>query len=402
MDELQHPQQRYHHGKPSEATIYAGMIGIGCTIGLRRMMRISRGITEAELEHTVNWHFSLDGLQAANDRVVRLMDRLELPNLARRLPDRLHTSSDGQKFEVRVDSLNANYSFKYFGKEQGVAAYTFRDERDLLWYSTVFSSAERESAYVIDGLMHNEVVKSDIHSTDAFGFSELVFAVSHLLGFSYAPRFKNLKRQRLYIFKSRKGSDRSAWKIKPAGYADDEIVIQQWDDILRLIATIKLKEVTASDLFRRLNSYSKQHALYQALKAFGQVPKSLFILQLIDDPVLRQAIEKQLDRIEHVHRFTRAVSFGNPREFLQAEKEDQEMAEACKRLIKNCIICWNYLYLSQRLEEIEDAASREAFLDAVAHGSAISWQHINLLGEYDFSDEKLRDSVGIRPPKLAS
>jgi TnpA family transposase len=65
---------------------------------------------------------------------------------------------------------------------------------------------------------------------------------------------------------------------------------------------------------------------------------------------LRQAIEKQLDRIEHVHRFTRAVSVGNPREFLEAEKEDQEMAEACKRLIKNCIICWNYLYLSQKLE----------------------------------------------------
>ena len=49
-----------------------------------------------------------------------------------------------------------------------------------------------------------------------------------------------------------------------------------WDDILRLIATIKLKEVTASELFRRLNSYSKQHAPYHALKAFGQIPKSLF------------------------------------------------------------------------------------------------------------------------------
>ena len=312
------------------------------------------------------------------------------------------TSSDGQKFEVRFDSLNANYSFKYFGKEQGVAAYTFRDERDLLWYSTVFSAAERESAYVIDGLMHNEVVKSDIHSTDTFGFSELVFGVSRLLGFSYAPRFNNLKRQRLYIFKSRQGLDRSAWKIKPAGYIDDELAIQHWDDILRLIATIKLKEVTASDLFRRLNSYSKQHALYQALKAFGQILKSLFILRLIDDPALRQAIEKQLDRIEHTHRFTRAVSVGNPREFLQAEKEEQEMAEACKRLIKNCIICWNYLYLSQKLEDTEDAASREAFLEAVANGSAVSWQHINLLGEYDFSDDKLQDTVGIKPPKLAN
>ena len=26
--------------------------------------------------------------------------------------------------------------------------------------------------------------------------------------------------------------------------------------------------------------------------------------------------------------------------------------------------------------------------------------HINMLGEYDFSDEKLQDSFGIRPPKL--
>jgi hypothetical protein len=93
---------------------------------------------------------------------------------------------------------------------------------------------------------------------------------------------------------------------------------------------------------------------------------------------------------------------GNPREFLQAEKEEQEMAEACKQLIKNCIICWNYLYLSQKLEDTEDTASREAFLEAVANGSAVSWQHINLLGEYDFSDEKLQDSVGIKPPKLAA
>ena len=300
---------------------------------------------------------------------------------------------------MRVDSLNANYSFKYFGKEQGVAAYTFRDERDLLWYSTVFSAAERESVYVIDGLMHNEVVKSDIHSADAFGFSEMVFTLSHLLGFSYAPRFKNLQRQRLYIFTSRTRLDRSSFEIKPAGYADEEIVIQQWDEILRLIATIKLKEVTASDLFRRLNSYSKQHALYRAEGVWTDSEIAVY------SPghrrsVLRQAIEKQLDRIEHVHRFTRAVSVGNPREFLEAAKEDQEMAEACKRLIKNCIICWNYLYLSQKLEEIKDTADREAFFDAAAHGSAAAWRHFNLLGEYDFSEEKLRDSVGIRLPKL--
>lgn len=86
-----------------------------------------------------------------------------------------------------------------------------------------------------------------------------------------------------------------------------------------------------------------------------------------------------LHGVEHVHRFARAVSVGNPREFLQAEKEDQDMAEACKRLIKNGIICWNYLYLAQKLAEIDDLAQRAEFLKALTHGSAAAWGHINLL-----------------------
>ncbi len=36
----------------------------------------------------------------------------------------------------------------------------------------------------------------------------------------------------------------------------------------------------------------------------------------------------------------------------------------------------------------------------MAHGSAAAWGHLNLLGEYDFSEDKLQDSVEIKPPKL--
>ena len=49
-------------------------------------------------------------------------------------------------------------------------------------------------------MMHNDVVKSDIHSTDTHGYTEAVFGIMHLLGFSFAPRIKNLKSQRLYAF----------------------------------------------------------------------------------------------------------------------------------------------------------------------------------------------------------
>ncbi|MEA3385692.1 MAG: Tn3 family transposase [Thermodesulfobacteriota bacterium] len=100
-----------------------------------------------------------------------------------------------------------------------------------------------------------------------------------------------------------------------------------------------------------------------------------------------------------MYRFTRAVAVGNPREFTQAEKEAQEIAEACNRLIKNCIICWNYLYLSQKLAQTETKERKDRLLGAITSHSVVSWAHINLLGEYDFSDDKLQDSVGILPPK---
>lgn len=399
LDEFNHYKQSHNRSKPTKKTFIAGIVAIGCDIGMGKILKISRDINHSQLENTVNWFFYPEGLHAVNDRLLQFMNDLELPNIYRKTENALHTSSDGQKFEVRGDSLNSNYSFKYFGKGKGVSVYSFIDERHLLFYSTVISAAERESAYVIDGLMHNDVIQSKIHSTDTHGYSESIFGAMHLLGFSYAPRIKNFKRQSLYLFKNRKDTDRSQWKVTPSGYINSELIENNWDDILRLIATIKLKETTASDLFRRLNSYSKQHPLYAALKAFGRIPKSIFILRYIDDVELRQVIEKQLNKIESSHRFSRDISIGNGREIIQCEKQEQEIAESCKRLIKNAIVCWNYLYLTQKIADEKDLDSKKRFLQSIAAGSVVSWSHVNLLGEYDFSDEKLKDSIGIKHQK---
>lgn len=391
---FEHWQQTHIRQVVSRPALLAGIMGLGCGIGVRKMARISSQVTESELEHAVNWRFSLDNIRTANDAVVKAMDEMDLPNIYRKEADKLHTASDGQKFEVRGESLAASRSFKYFGQGQGVSAYTFVDERHMLWHSLMISAADRESAFVIDGLMCNDVIKSDIHSTDSHGYTEAIFGMTHLLGFSFAPRIKGIGKQTLYIFKP-KNQTRDDWAIKPEKTINEALIRENWDALLRLVATIKLKENTASDIFRRLNSYSRQHALYQTLKAFGQIIKSLFILRYVDDLDLRQAIERQLNKVELANRFTRAVAVGNPREFIQAEKEEQEIAEACNRLIKNSIICWNYLYLARQLEKASDAESRENLRRAIAAHAPMAWAHINMLGEYDFSDEKLRDALGI-------
>ena len=67
-----------------------------------------------------------------------MIDQLALPNVYRTDETHLHSSSDGRKVTVDVDSLMSTYSFKYFGKDKGVTVYTFIDERQLLFHSTVF------------------------------------------------------------------------------------------------------------------------------------------------------------------------------------------------------------------------------------------------------------------------
>ncbi|WP_157140192.1 Tn3 family transposase [Roseibium aggregatum] len=106
------------------------------------------------------------------------------------------------------------------------------------------------------------------------------------------------------------------------------------------------------------------------------------------------------NKVELANRFTRAVAVGSPREFIFTLQEDQQIAEACNRLIKNAIICWNYLYLETRLRAADPETRAEMMKTIKAH-SPQSWAHINMLGEYDFSDKKLADCFDILPLKTS-
>ena len=44
---------------------------------------------------------------------------------------------------------------------------------------------------------------------------------------------------------------------------------------------------------------------------------------------------------------------------------------------------------------------RKRLLDIIETHSPQSWGSFNMLGEFDFSDEKLQDTTGVLPPKKA-
>lgn len=368
--------------------IYAALIGLGCNLGVRKMGKISKGIGANKLDYTVRWYFSKENLDEANRRILHVINNLSLPKIYNKNKDQLHTSSDGQKFSVGVPSLHSRYSYKYFGFGKGVSAYSFVDEQNKLFYSTIISTSEREAGYVLDGLMHNEEIESNIHSTDTHGYSEIIFAVCNSLDILFAPRIKNYKNQLLYTFKdeNRKSYLKKNYQILPSKnmHIDEAIITQQWDNILKLLCSIKLKESKASEILGRLSTYSKQHPLYKALKELGRIHKTIFLLRYLNETPLRQEIEKQLNKVELSHQFAKAVFFGNNQEFKVGTKEEQEIALSCRHVIQNAIILWNYLFISDKISKSKTKEEHSKILAQLKYSSVMTWQHINLHGEYDF------------------
>ena len=397
-----HHTRTLHHRAPKLNALYASIIGYGCNISIPKMAKISKGISVHDIDHIRTWYLSPDMLQEANDAVLAFTESLDIPKVFRNNPDKNHTASDGQKFNLSVDSLNSGYSFKYFGLGRGVSRYSFVDESHRLFYTTVINANEREAAYVIDGLMHQEVIQSDIHSTDTFGYSEVIFALTHLLGFMFAPRIKNFKDQQLYAFEPKKLYRENGYTLLPVKQINTQIIEEQWDQILRLVITIKERRVSASQLLKRLTSYSRKHKLYRALREFGRIIKTRFLLTYIDDVSLRQQIEKQLNKVENANKFSKAVFFGNSGEFFYATKEEQDIASNALRLIQNSIICWNYLYFSNLIAKEKDPEQQHKIINALKNGSIVHWQHINFYGEYDFTEKPIEDEFDMDAIKALS
>ena len=396
LKELKHYQPYYRKQRPANNVFFANIMAYGCNLGVEKMAKVARSITTTELENTANWYFDLDNIRKATDTINNFMDKLELPNLFRKKKGELHTSSDGQKIGVAADwTIDAHYSFKYFGRGKGVTSYAFIDERFIPFYSTVINTTEREAIYVVDGLLHNERIRSTMHSTDTHGYSEAVFGLMDLLDFGFAPRIARLHKQQLYSFKKRATYLEKVYQVLPSGYINTHLIAENWDAILRLVVSVQLKHCTASQIFKRLNSYSRQHPVYQALKEYGKIIKSVYLLRFIDSLELRQAIQKQLNVIELANRFSSAVSVANGGEMIFSTHREQLISDACKNLIKSAITCWNYLFLTRHIQQINSVKEKLELIEHIKAGTAIAWRHIYFNGLFDFSDEYLMDSFNL-------
>ncbi len=56
------------------------------------------------------------------------------------------------------------------------------------------------------------------------------------------------------------------------------------------------------------------------------------------------------------------------------------------------------MYLSQKMNGTSSDAEKDTMNKTIKNGSVITWQHINLQGEYDFSEENLKNPIEFQLP----
>ena len=387
MQNFVHKRNRNVSRAVDEKLMLASIIALGCNIGPRAMIKCSEGISDSSLLTTIEHRMTPDNLRRANQFLTEKIENLSLSAVFQFDANTLHSSSDGQKLHVDGESLMASRSFKYFGSESGITRYPFVDERHRMLDTFVFSAALREATYVLDGLVGN-LGEKRMHSTDTHGYTDALFGVTNVIGIQFAPRIKGIERLGLYGTRSISQYKKNGYLIRPTSNIQWSKIEPYWNDILRLVITILSGKASASQIFRRLNSYSK-NPLYTALKEFGRIAKTNFVLEYIDNLEFRQRIQKQLNLGEQANSFFKAVFWARGHRLRINRTGDEERYLLSAQLIQNCVVLWNYLYVTNLLAQLPPGEERNSVIQQIRLGQMLAWGHVNFSGEFDFRKKKV-------------
>jgi len=380
---FEHVLGRYRKQVADDRVIIACLIAWGTNMGLGRMGEIS-DISFDALSRTTENFLRIETLKAANERVSNAIASLAIFRQYD-VGGLLHSSSDGQKFETALPSFHARHSAKYFGLGKGLVAYTLVANHVPL-NARLIGAHDHESQFVFDLLFNNTTeIQPEVHSTDTHGTNQVNFALLSIFGYQFAPRYASLQenvRTALYGFQH--PSQYGDVPLKPIRKLNTALIIEEWDNLVRIFVSLALKTTTQSIIVSKLNAYTRKNKTRQALWEYDNIISSLYLLDFVDSPLLRKNVQRALNRSENYHQLRRAVSYANFGKLRFRNEEDQQVWHECSRLLTNCIIYHNTMILS-RLWAHKEAAGDTPGATLITQISPVAWQHINFHGRYEFT-----------------
>jgi TnpA family transposase len=253
----------------------------------------------------------------------------------------------------------------------------------------------RDATYVLDEILDNETELPLMeHTTDTAGYTDLIFALFDLLGLQFSPRIRDLGDQRLYRLDHANAYPNLDHRL--TGKINRGLIVERWDDLLRVAGSLKLGWVTASLLIGKLQSYPRQNTLTQALQEYGKLIKTIFILRYLEDEGYRRRINAQLNKGEALHALRGFLFFGDSGTVRRKQEEEQNNQASCLNLLTNAVVAWNTVYMAAVLDQLRSEGYPVREEDLV-HLSPARYEHINPYGKFRFMLDEMLSLNKLRP-----
>ncbi len=391
--EFTHLTESQSRADDLHVSICAVLLAEACNIGLQPIARQDvPALRSGRLLWVQQNYIRADTLTRANARLVDA--QTEIP-LAQVWGGGEVASADGLRFVVGVRTLNAAPSSKYFGRQKGVTYYNFMSDQYTGFHGIVIPGAVREALYILDGLLEQQTSLRPIEiMTDTTGYTDIVFGLFWLLGYQFSPRLADIGSTRFWRIDP--DADYGALNTLARHRVKTQLIVDNWDDLLRVAGSLKSGMVSASDLMRTLQVRRRPSTLARAIGELGRIAKTLFLLDYIDDEAYRRRVLTQINRGEARHSLARAVWLGRQGEIRKAYREGQEDQLNALGLVVNILVLWNTRYMDLVLSYLR-AKGETVRPQDVARLSPLEHGHINLLGRYDFSLPEFLEQGRMRP-----
>ena len=119
---------------------------------------------------------------------------------------------------------------------------------------------------------------------------------------------------------------------------------------------------------------------------FDNILRSTYILNYVDDILLRQHVHRALNRGEAYHQLRRTIPHANHGKFRVKTEHEQQIWSDCSRLIANAIIFYNAFILSKLLTRLIDR-QQDDLAEMIKKISPVAWRHVNLGGRFEFNSK---------------
>lgn len=353
------------------------LLAEGLNLGLSKMAGATNTHDYFQLSRISRWHIESDAINRALDMVIKAQSALPM---AKFWGAGLTASSDGQFFPATRQGEAMNLVNAKYGNMPGLKAYTHVSDQFGPFATQNIPATVSEAPYILDGLLMNETgQKIREQYSDTGGFTDHVFAVTSLLAYRFIPRIRDLPSKRLYVFDPASAPKKLRSLI--GGKTKENLIIENWPDILRSVATMITGVMPPSQLLRKFASYPRQHELAVALREIGRIERTLFIIDWMLDADMQRRAQIGLNKGEAHHALKNALRIGRQGEIRDRTTEGQHFRMSGLNLLTAIIIHWNTIHLGKAVLE-RKRAGLECPPELLAHISPLGWAHILLTGEY--------------------